>query len=70
MTNDQAYRAAPFELDGGLAALRGAAAGMMPQWADRRAPEACRPVPPSLINGVVVPPGSARLLDAMSEYGD
>lgn len=42
---------------------------MVPHWA---APErtAARPVSPSLIHGVDVPPASARLLDAMSDYGD
>lgn len=60
----------PFDLDGGgLAALRGDCARMAPHWAapDRIAP---RPVSPSLIHGVTVPAASARLVDAMSDYGD
>ncbi|MFI9820671.1 hypothetical protein ACIHFC_09415 [Streptomyces sp. NPDC052013] len=57
------------ELEGDLASLRGDCARMVPHWA---APErtAARPVSPSLIHGVSVPSSSARLLDAMSEYGD
>ncbi|MDH6626800.1 hypothetical protein M2271_004623 [Streptomyces sp. LBL] len=56
-------------LDGDLASLRGDGARMAPHWAvpDRIT---ALPVPPSLIHGVTVPPASARLLDAMSEYGD
>ncbi|WP_320775135.1 hypothetical protein [Streptomyces sp. CRN 30] len=54
---------------GSLAELRGDCARMVPHWAVPEAP-APRPVPPSLIHGVTVPPASARLLDAMSEYGD
>lgn len=52
-----------------LAELRGDCARMAPHWA---APErtAVTPVEPSLIHGVTVPPASARLVDAMSEYGD
>nr|WP_189859941.1 hypothetical protein [Streptomyces poonensis] len=62
-------RAVPDVQDGGLAELRGDCARMVPHWA---APERItdRPVSPALIHGVTVPPGSARLLDAMSEYGD
>jgi hypothetical protein len=42
---------------------------MVPHWA---APDrvASLPVSPSLIHGVKVPTKSARLLDAMSDYGD
>ncbi len=42
---------------------------MAPHWA---APDrgSRRPVPPSRIHGVDVPASSARLLDAMSDYGD
>ncbi|GGS20854.1 MULTISPECIES: hypothetical protein [Streptomyces] len=52
-----------------LAALRGDCARMAPHW---RAPVKSAPVPvkPSLISGVTVPPSSARLINAMSEYGD
>ncbi|MFD7438611.1 hypothetical protein [Streptomyces sp. NPDC059861] len=57
------------DLEGDLASLRGDCARMVPHWSapDRHA---ARPVPPSLIHGVTVPPRSARLLDAMSDYGD
>ncbi|GGS96212.1 hypothetical protein [Streptomyces chromofuscus] len=59
----------PADLEGDLASLRGDCARMAPHWSapDR---DAARPVPPSLIHGVTVPPRSARLLDAMSDYGD
>ncbi|CAL9415384.1 hypothetical protein C1708_23795 [Streptomyces sp. DH-12] len=69
MTNIKAHAPAPVDLEGGLASLRGDCARMAPHWA---APEraAARPVPPSLIHGVDVPPASARMLDAMSDYGD
>ncbi|RPK86267.1 MULTISPECIES: hypothetical protein [Streptomyces] len=52
-----------------LAALRGDCARMAPRWTApaKSAPAALKP---SLINGVTVPPSSARLIDAMSEYGD
>ncbi|MFJ8771890.1 hypothetical protein [Streptomyces microflavus] len=52
-----------------LAELRGDCARMAPHWT---APvkTATTPVRPSLIHGVTVPPASARLIDAMSEYGD
>lgn len=57
------------EGDGDLASLRGDCARMAPHWTvpDRIV---SLPVSPSLIHGVTVPPKSARLLDAMSEYGD
>jgi hypothetical protein len=42
---------------------------MAPHWAVPEHPES-QPVPPSRIHGVSVPARSARLLDAMSEYGD
>ncbi|MFJ4768959.1 hypothetical protein ACIP88_07580 [Streptomyces uncialis] len=69
MTYLQIGRTAPYDREGGLAALRGDCARMIPHWpADRRAGSV--PVSPSLIHGVVVPPASARLLDATQEYGD
>ncbi|MFJ8945776.1 hypothetical protein ACIRG4_21500 [Streptomyces sp. NPDC102395] len=78
MTNLKAYAPAPApsstadlagDLDGGLASLRGDCARMTPHWA---APErsAFRPVPLSLLHGVTVPAASARLLEAMPEYGN
>ncbi|MFJ9623682.1 hypothetical protein [Streptomyces sp. NPDC101181] len=52
-----------------LAELRGDCARMAPHWsASQRT--AVPPVEPALIHGVTVPPASARLVDAMSEYGD
>ncbi|EFE69958.1 MULTISPECIES: hypothetical protein [Streptomyces] len=69
MTNPKVHAPSPADLEGDLASLRGDCARMAPHWtAPDRA--AARPVPPSLIHGVSVPPASARLLDAMSEYGD
>ncbi|MDG9716172.1 hypothetical protein [Streptomyces sp. DH24] len=69
MTNPEVHAPAPDERDADLASLRGDCARMAPHWAvpDRGA---ARPVPPSLIHGVRVPATSARLLDAMSDYGD
>ncbi|MGW2380582.1 hypothetical protein [Streptomyces sp. NPDC001658] len=69
MTNLELRSPAPADLDGDLASLRGDCARMAPHWA---VPERIVPLPvsPSLIHGVTVPPGSARLLEAMSEYGD
>jgi len=69
MTNLKVHGTAPLDLEGGLAALRGDCARMVPHWAapDRIVPP---PVSPSLIHGITVPPTSARLLDAMSDYGD
>ncbi|GLP68663.1 MULTISPECIES: hypothetical protein [unclassified Streptomyces] len=69
MTNLELYASVPSDLDGDLASLRGDCARMAPHWAvpDRIA---ALPVSPSLIHGVTVPEGSARLLEAMSEYGD
>lgn len=60
---------APRESETGLAELRGDCARMAPHWVvpTRATPT---PVTPSLIHGVTVPPASARLIDAMSEYGD
>ncbi|MEV8591833.1 hypothetical protein [Streptomyces sp. NPDC052012] len=69
MTKLKVHTPDPADLEGDLASLRGDCARMVPHWA---APErtAARPVSPSLIHGVSVPSSSARLLDAMSEYGD
>ncbi|BAC73755.1 hypothetical protein AQJ43_13820 [Streptomyces avermitilis] len=69
MTNLKVHGSVPLDLEGDLASLRGDGARMAPHWAapDRITP---RPVSPSLIHGVTVPPASARLLDAMSDYGD
>jgi hypothetical protein len=69
MTNLELYASVPADLDGDLASLRGDCARMAPHWAvpDRIV---ALPVSPSLIHGVSVPEGSARLLEAMSEYGD
>ncbi|MEV4948382.1 hypothetical protein [Streptomyces sp. NPDC053755] len=51
-----------------LAQLRGDSARMAPHWVVP-ATAAADPVSPSLIHGVVVPPASARLIAATSEYG-
>lgn len=69
MTNLKIHGFAPLGPEEDLASLRGDCARMVPHWA---APvrSTARPVSPSLIQGVTVPPASARLLDAMSEYGD
>ncbi|MEU2369759.1 hypothetical protein ACPCIX_18340 [Streptomyces pseudogriseolus] len=69
MTNTKVHSPAPVDLEGDLTSLRGDCARMVPHWA---VPEraAARPVSPSLIHGVDVPPASARMLDAMSDYGD
>ncbi|MET7648216.1 hypothetical protein ABZS83_32265 [Streptomyces sp. NPDC005426] len=60
---------APRESETGLAELRGDCARMAPHWVVP-AKTAAAPVTPSLIHGVTVPPASARLIDAMAEYGD
>jgi hypothetical protein len=69
MTNLKVHASAPADLEGDLASLRGDCARMVPHWA---APEqsASRPVSPSLIHGVTVPAKSARLVDAMPDYGN
>ncbi|MDO0915565.1 MULTISPECIES: hypothetical protein [unclassified Streptomyces] len=69
MTKIEVHAPAPIDLEGDLASLRGDCARMAPHWT---APDRVlsRPVSPSLIHGVTVPPKSARLLDAMSDYGD
>ncbi|GAA0649192.1 hypothetical protein GCM10009535_28890 [Streptomyces thermocarboxydovorans] len=69
MTNLEVHAPDPAYLDGDLASLQGDCARMVPHWAaPKRA--ASRPVPPSLIHGVRVPSSSARLVDAMPDYGD
>ncbi|MDQ8701429.1 hypothetical protein RCO28_02850 [Streptomyces sp. LHD-70] len=52
-----------------LKQLQGDCARMAPHWtaAHEARPQ---PVSPASIHGVVVPGTSARLLDAMSDYGD
>ncbi|MGW3658991.1 hypothetical protein ACWD6R_26410 [Streptomyces sp. NPDC005151] len=60
---------APRESEISLAELRGDCARMAPHWVVP-AKAAPTPVAPSLIHGVTVPDASARLIDAMSEYGD
>ncbi|MFI6372007.1 hypothetical protein [Streptomyces sp. NPDC050546] len=69
MTNLKVQVPVPVDLEGDLASLPGDGARMAPHWA---APDriASRPVSPARIHGVTVPPASARLLDAMSDYGD
>jgi hypothetical protein len=52
-----------------LAELRGDCARMAPHWVVPTK-AAAKPVEPSRIHGVTVPPSSARLIDAMSDYGD
>ncbi|MFD6419201.1 hypothetical protein [Streptomyces sp. NPDC060194] len=52
-----------------LAELRSDGARMAPHWPPFLGAGA-EPVPPSLIHGVVVPPASARLTDAMGDYGN
>jgi hypothetical protein len=71
MKNLEALGTTPFdpEPEGDLASLRGDCVRMVPHWAAPARTEAL-PVSPSLIHGVSVPPASARLLDAMSDYGD
>ncbi|MEU8982882.1 hypothetical protein [Streptomyces sp. NPDC048309] len=73
MTNFKVHGSAPLgpasDLEGDLASLRGDCARMAPRWS-APTPVSTRPVSPALIHGVTVPPASARLLDAMSDYGD
>jgi hypothetical protein len=69
MTNLEVRTPVPAEAGAGLAALLGDCARMAPHWAVPDHPGSL-PVPPSLIHGVTVPAASARLLDAMSDYGD
>ncbi|MFD7531359.1 MULTISPECIES: hypothetical protein [unclassified Streptomyces] len=65
MSNHSATR----ESEISLAELRGDCARMAPHWA-ARPKSAPAPVAPSRIHGVTVPAASARLVDAMSDYGD
>ncbi|MEV0224261.1 hypothetical protein [Streptomyces sp. NPDC050704] len=69
MTNLKIQGSVPLDTEGGLVELRGDCARMAPHWV-APARIAALPVSPSLIHGVTVPVGSARLLDAMSDYGD
>ncbi len=59
----------PRESETGLAELRGDCARMAPHWV-LPTKVAATPVAPSLIHGVTVPPASAKLIEAMSDYGD
>ncbi|MFB6850490.1 hypothetical protein ACFCXS_37425 [Streptomyces sp. NPDC056373] len=68
MTNLKVHAPVPVDLEGDLASLPGDGARMAPHWVVPRITS--RPVSPALIHGVSVPPASARLLDAMSDYGD
>ncbi len=69
MAKIEFHGTAPLDLEGDLASLPGDSARMAAHWA-APAKTAPAPVSPSLIQGVSVPPSSARLLDAMSDYGD
>ncbi|MQY15321.1 hypothetical protein SRB5_55000 [Streptomyces sp. RB5] len=63
---------APLELDGGLAELRDDCARMAPHWTSM-SPAGQAPLSPARIRElarITVPPGSAALLNGMSEYGD
>ncbi|MFD6282115.1 hypothetical protein ACFWFI_42155 [Streptomyces sp. NPDC060209] len=59
----------PRESEMSLAELRGDCARMAPHWVVP-AKTSTEPVEPARIHGVIVPPSSARLIDAMSDYGD
>ncbi|MGW4028541.1 hypothetical protein ACWEFL_04335 [Streptomyces sp. NPDC004838] len=67
MTNPSASRASR-DQEFTLAQLRGDCARMAPQWSVP-ARTVSVPVPPSRIHGVVVSAASARLVDAMPDYG-
>ncbi|MEG3626300.1 hypothetical protein [Streptomyces poriticola] len=69
MTNLEFHSPAPADPDGDLASLRGDCARMVPHWPPGERAAAPH-VSPSRIHGITVPPASARLLDAMSDYGD
>jgi hypothetical protein len=71
MTNLQAPPPALADLEGGLAALRGDCARMAPHWAPPGPATAPGAAPAlTLTHGVTVPSSSARLLEAMSDYGN
>jgi hypothetical protein len=59
------------EYETGLSELRRDCVRMASRWGGP-VPYVAGPAPvsPSLIRGVTVPPGTARLVDGMSEYGD
>ncbi|MFM9367455.1 hypothetical protein [Streptomyces sp. Da 82-17] len=63
------HTAMPEQPDLTLEQLRGDCARMAPHWKQARE-TAPQPVSPANIHGVTVPGTSARLLDAMSDYGD
>ncbi|NUP15327.1 MAG: hypothetical protein HOZ81_04330 [Streptomyces sp.] len=69
MTKIEVHAPVPADLEVDLASLLGDCARMAPHWTvpDR---VLSLPVSPSRIHGVTVPPRSARLLEAMSDYGD
>jgi hypothetical protein len=69
MTKLEVHDTVPLDLEGEMTSLRGDCARMAPHWAPP-AKTTRLPVSPSLIHGVRVPQASARLLDAMSDYGD
>ncbi|MEU9475110.1 hypothetical protein [Streptomyces sp. NPDC048191] len=69
MTNPEFRSMGPDDVDSDLATLRDDCALMAPRWSAPEHAES-RPVPLSLIHGVTVPPRYARLLEAMSDYGD
>ncbi|GJF24120.1 MULTISPECIES: hypothetical protein [Streptomyces] len=69
MTNSRTVAPAPADLEGDLASLRGDCARMASRWSPPVRVSA-RPVPLSMIHGVRVPGTSARLLEAMEDYGD
>ncbi|MFD9748488.1 hypothetical protein [[Kitasatospora] papulosa] len=62
----------PRDSEMSLAELRGDCARMAPHWVVpvKTAAKPAAPVEPSRIHGVTVPPSSARMVDAMSDYGD
>ncbi|MEU0137429.1 hypothetical protein ABZ172_25880 [Streptomyces sp. NPDC006296] len=59
----------PRESEMSLAELRGDCARMAPHWVVPAKP-AVRPVEPPRPHGVTVPPSSARMVDAMADYGN